>query len=140
MENRTEDNILRTIKSLFKGRSIIENIGDSEWINQVNHDVKKEVVHYVNTVLGKDSLNINRVELSTDAAFPLFVSEVKSEEAFSDLFANEENSEQRSKTNVLSEDYTGSYFHVGWNYTLALGFPTEVNDQIFSLMAKMQMS
>lgn len=128
------------IKSFFRNRSIIDNVGDRDWYNQTEQAVKLEVAKYVNKVLEASKLNPDKIELNPDAAFPLFMSDAATQVNLQDLFNNEENIKQRSERNPLSEDYDGSFFHVGWNYTLAINYPREVNEHIFSLMTKMQMS
>lgn len=133
-------NVQNAIESLFKNRSVINNLGDRDWYNRIEKNVRIEVARYVNKILGASELSPDRIDLNPDAAFPLFISEAEASEKLHDLFYNEENMEQRSVKSLLSQDYDGSYFHVGWNYTLALKFSREVNEQIFSLMAKMQMS
>lgn len=133
-------NVQNVIESLFRNRSVVNNVGDHDWYNRTEQAIKKEVAMYVNKILGAGDLSAERIVLNPDAAFPLFISEADASENIHDLFYNEENIEQRSRKSPLSQDYDGSYFHVGWNYTLALGFPREVNEHIFSLMTKMQMS
>jgi len=128
------------IDNLCWNRSVIDNVGDRDWYNQTEQSVKTEVAKYVNKILGASKLEPDKIELNPDAAFPFFVSEAAAPENLHDQFRNEENKRQRSEKSLLSEDYEGSYFHVGWNYTLALRFPREVNENIFALMTKMQMS
>jgi hypothetical protein len=140
----------KSVNNFCANRSVIDNIDDNDWYRQMVQSVKCEVAKYVNKVLGRDGLGRDglgreeldpaKIDIKTDAAFPLFFSEAIKSENLNDQFRNEENKRQRSEISLLSEDYEGSYLHVGWNYTLALRFPQEVNENIFVIMTKMQMS
>lgn len=140
LTSRPETNALDAIDTLFKNRSVIDNIGDRDWYIETQCSVKTEIARYVNKALGTNELSADKIELNSDAAFPLFVADAEGPANFGSLFSNEENIEQRTENSPLSRDYSGSYFHIGWNYTLVLGFPREVNEHIFALLTKMQMS
>lgn len=125
---------------LFKNREIVRNLGDTEWFYDFQSHVKDEVCKYVHAITKKTKLRNDEVVLNDDAAFPLLFADSDGNDDLSELFRNEESFEQRSKGNTLSADYPNSFFHVGWNYTLAVNFPIDVQENIFCLMTKMQMS
>lgn len=138
--SHSSEDVKRVIQSLFKNRAVIENLQDTDWYLGFAEQVKNEIVGYVNSITKSERLVLSEVELDPDAAFPLFYSGAPSLPSLPDLFKNEESLEQRTRCNPLSDEYDDSFFHVGWNYTLALKFPENVNENIFSIMAKMQMS
>lgn len=125
---------------IFKDREVINNLGDTEWLTGFQSLVREEVCKYVHAVIKDTKLRYDDVILDNDAAFPLLFADSEKEEDLSELFRNEESFEQRAKGNSLSTDYNKSFFHVGWNYTLCVNFPFDVQENIFSLMTKMQMS
>lgn len=128
------------IAALFKNRAVIDNVNDRDWFATHEANVKQEVVEYVNTFTQKEKLTPENIELNPDAAFPLLYSSSPASKNLPNLFKNEESLEQRTKQNSLMHDYEKAFFHVGWNYTLASHFPEDVNEHIFSLLTKMQMS
>ena len=128
------------IKEVLKNRAVINNLNDGVWFSDFQDQVKDEVLKYVASITKQNNLAADIVELNPDAAFPLFFSDSPSSENLLDLFKNEESLEQRQRKSAISSDYEESFFHVGWNYTLALKFPEDVNEHIFSILAKMQMS
>lgn len=113
---------------------------DSDWYLNFARQVKCEIVEYANSITKSENLLASEVELNPDAAFPLFYSDAPALPSLPDLFKNEESLEQRTRSNPLSAEYEDSFFHVGWNYILALKFPINVNENIFAIMSKMQMS
>ncbi|GGW89247.1 hypothetical protein [Alteromonas halophila] len=127
-------------KEIFKNREITTNLGDSEWLYAFQDLVKEEVCKYVHAITKQTKLHSDNVILNNDAAFPLLFADSVQDEDLSELFRNEESSEQLAKGNALSADFTNSFFHVGWNYTLAVNFPYDVQENVFALMTKMQMS
>ncbi len=128
------------VKAIFSGRNVINNFADGEWFSQMQTIVPEHVSAYVNHILGEQKLSQQQVTLNPDAAFPLLFSDAKASTELNELFANEENVVQINEKNYLASGYDNAFFHVGWNYTLAANFPKEVNENIFVVMTKMQMS
>lgn len=128
------------IAGLFKNRSVIENIGEAAYFQGLQDRAQGAVSAYADSVLGQGHLSPDDIQLDADAVFPLLLPQFPAPSGLDSLFQKEENRLQREEKSLLADDYPGSFFHVGWNYALAQNFPREVNEQIFVLMAKMQLS
>ncbi|MBS1140469.1 MAG: hypothetical protein H6R13_1922 [Proteobacteria bacterium] len=133
-------NALSAVSRLFKNRGVLENLGEAEVFEKAQALAKAEIALYAEGLLGEPCLSLEDIELHADAAFPLLISECPAPANIESLFLNEENKVQRTEKSPLALDYESSFFHVGWNYTLAFSLPREVNEQVFVIMAKMQMS
>lgn len=131
---------LPAIHRLFRNRSVIDNLGQGDFFREMQKQVAQEIVNYVNRLAAPKTLSPDNVELNANAVFPLLFSDTSAPENIQALFKNEENKAQRMESSPLGADYDGAFFHVGWNYTLALRFPREVNEQLFVILTKMQLS
>lgn len=124
LEYANQTNIKGLIQEIFKDRDLFQNLGLSE----VHNDNSKYLIEKLHSICQQNGLNPRKgdIKLELDNTLPaLFLPKATCD--LYELFRNEETRNQFESNRVLmcsnDEDY---FFHVGWNYTVAAGFPREV--------------
>lgn len=112
------------LRALFDGRNIFENLGLAD-LHQEHKTYLENRLEGVFRLNGLKPVPGN-IRLERDYTLPaLFLPHCDAD--FIDLFKNEETREQiESHSTLEMRQHHPSFFHVGWNYTVAAGFSKEV--------------
>ncbi|WP_162628744.1 hypothetical protein [Marinobacter bohaiensis] len=126
------------IENIFRQRSSFRNLGIEQYMDDVFKRATADVIQILGTPPGAGgSFSGEDIGFSEEKTLPLLMSG----HAF-DInpthFANEETVGQITDGQSMSQDYPGSFFHPGWNYTIAVGFPFEVLVNILHMMIRAQ--
>lgn len=123
------------ILEIFKKREIFKNLGIT--LNVEN--CKDLAISKIKTILEGINLNINpdSIQFEDDNTLPFILFPVGFE-VDQNQFRNEEVSSSIGEKSRLSTDYENAFFHPGWNYTVASGFPREVFINLIQMTIKAQ--
>lgn len=123
------------IASIFKNRDIFENLNISEHAKECKNLATDKIEAIVKGV-GVD-IDSENIQFEDDNTLPFILFPVGFE-VDRNQFRNEEALSSIGEKSQLAADYKNAFFHPGWNYTVASGFPKEVFINLIQMTIKAQ--
>lgn len=123
------------ISAIFSNRDILGNLEITEYVN----NCRMLAIEKIYGILQEVGLDIKpgTIQFKDDSTLP-FILFSSSFEVDRSLFKNEEVVSTIGESNHITSDYAGSFFHPGWNYTVACGLPYEVLVNLVQMMIRAQ--
>lgn len=122
---------------IFAGRRTFANIGIAGHMADVFERAANTVVGIVNARTEGDPLSRSDIGFCEENTLPLLLCDTAFEVPL-ESFHNEERLASIPHPESIGHDYPGAFFHPGWNYTVACGFPFEVCVNLVQMMVRCQ--
>ncbi|WP_341938166.1 hypothetical protein [Marinimicrobium sp. C2-29] len=125
------------IAGIFAGRDIAGNLGLRDYLEE---SFSAAAAQAARTLQRKDPdtpITAEHLQFSQENTLPLLLCDTGLAKPPGD-FQNEERLSAIPHPQSLGNEYPGAFFHPGWNYTLACGFPFETFVNIVQVMVRCQ--
>ncbi len=123
------------ISLIFKDRKIFENINIQNFVDNCKVLAKKRIVDIIresNVIIDSENIKFEDDNTLPFLIFPhAFVVD-------RNQFRNEESIHSIGKQHGIASSYKNCFFHPGWNYTIASGFPIEVFINLLQMTIRAQ--
>lgn len=131
------NNINLFIDKLLQNKDVLSNCGLENFWHTYCSNAKQIMISTLKKL--KIKVNSENVLLITkDSSYPiLFIKNHHIKEPES-IFSNEENLSQRTNPSELCKDYRDAYIHLGWNYSLLINLPKNINAKFLAMMLVLQ--
>jgi hypothetical protein len=135
------DNCNTFIKEIMNNRNMFHQTNTIDFYN----NVKKKSMNIVNSIIKKILNNnlalISEKNFTIDSSYPLiFINGFKENKDLSELFANEEDIEQRTTSALITKEYENSFVHIGWNYGVIKDVPKNVSQKYLCMLIFLQLT
>jgi len=129
------------IKEIMNNRNMFHQTDTIDFYN----NVKKKSMNIVNSIIKKILNNnlslISEKNFTIDSSYPLiFINGFKENKDLSELFANEEDIEQRTTSALIIKEYENSFVHIGWNYGIIKDVPKNVSQKYLCMLIFLQLT
>lgn len=125
----------QVLEEVFNNRDILRNLDIEKYVESC----RRLAVSKIHQIFKGLALNIkpDGIRFDGDSTLP-FIMFPKGFEVDRRQFRNEEIISSIGESSQISSDYEMSFFHPGWNYTIASGFPYEVLINFVQMMVRAQ--
>jgi len=131
------ENATDAINHLFKGRALFANLGLEEHMEAVFREASERVAEVLKRINPESTLSSRNLAFCSENTLPMLLCN-RGLEQLTERFKNEERLSTVPHPHSIGTDYPGAFFHPGWNYTLACGFPYEVSVNLLQIMIRCQ--
>lgn len=125
------------ISHLFEGRALFANLGLEEHMTEVFRQASERVAKVLKRINPESTLSSRNLAFCSENTLPMLICN-RGLEQLTESFKNEERLATLPHPHSIGTDYPGAFFHPGWNYTLACGFPYEVLVNLLQIMIRCQ--
>ena len=131
------ENPTDAINRVFEGRALFANLGLEEHMTEVFEEASQRVARVLKRINPESTLSNRNLAFCSENTLPMLMCN-QGLEQLAGRFKNEEQLSTVPHPHSIGTDYPGAFFHPGWNYTLACGFPYEVSLNLLQIMIRCQ--
>ena len=135
------DNCEEFIKNLMNNRNLFDETNTKDYYNTIKKKVLNIVNPIIKKILNSDDFLISEKNFTLDSSYPLiFINGFTENSDLSQLFANEEDIEQRNTSALITKEYKNSFVHIGWNYGVIKDVPKNVSQKYLCMLIFLQLT
>lgn len=139
--NLTFDNCDDFIKSTMNNRNLFDETNTRKFYNNVRTKSMNIINNVIIKILNSNLSLISEKNFTIDSNYPLiFINGFNKNNNLSKLFSNEEDTDQRKSSILITEEYKNSFVHIGWNYGIIKDVPKNVSQKYLSMLIFLQLN
>lgn len=135
------DNCDEFVKEIMDNRNLFMVTDSIEYYNTIKIKSMDIINEIIKKILNSSSSLISEKNFTIDSSYPLiFINGFNKNSDLLNLFSNEEDSQQRNTSALITEDYDNSFVHIGWNYGVVKDLPKNVSEKYLCMLIFLQLN
>lgn len=129
------------IKKLMDNRNLFQETNSVNYYNTIKTKAMGIINNIIKKILNSNLSLISEKNFTIDSSYPLiFINGFNKDNDLSQLFSNEEDSQQRNTSSLITEDYENAFVHIGWNYGIVKDLPKNLGQKYLCMLIFLQLT
>ena len=129
------------IKKLMDNRNLFHETNNIDYYNEIKRKSMNIINDAIKKILNSTTSLISEVNFTIDSSYPLiFINGFDGNNNLSELFSNEENSEQRNTPSLITAGNENAFVHIGWNYGIVKDLPKNLSQKYLCMLVFLQLT